>query len=364
MNRTIRSFLAVPVICVIASCQSPLPSARNDSLKTYRHPFEMDEPRENLSFPATTMSATPTPAQPPQGESPRVPLQRALPPEALAPSQDETTKSERSSDTIIENAQNAATQHPAAQAFINAVQFYHFDPGAVYEVVTAPGRITMLHLRPGEEIKHLAAGDTSRWLIDVVGAGNAESTNTGVWPNDAPAKTDRVSVLIKPRFPLLQTNLVIATNEREYLIDLRSFEKTYHSAVEWTYPQAPVVFSSQTRQRIALPARASNTRNFIYSLQAPPGGLPPWAPEAVYDDGHRVYVQFAPSINDFRRPPLYLLDDEGMARMVNYRTDGNRYVVDELFERAALRIGNERVVIQRTLPRPSAELTSGRNSRS
>jgi len=177
-----------------------------------------------------------------------------------------------------------------------------------------------------------------------------------LWPAEKKPEPGIVVVLVKPRFPLIETNLVITTNERDYMIDLKSKEKTYHSAVEWTYPQQrTTVFASSTQQSpTAQPAPDTGVRNFIYSLQAPPGGIPDWAPQAVYDDGHRVYVEFHPSINDIRRPPLYLLGADGTAQMVNYRSEPNRYVVDELFDCAALRMGTERVVIRRTLPRPSA----------
>jgi len=196
----------------------------------------------------------------------------------------------------------------------------------------------------------LAAGDTSRWLIDIVGAGDLDSTANGLCPDKSVVETQRVSVLIKPRFPALRTNLVIATNERTYLIDLKSLEDTYHSAVEWTYPQ-PMTYVPPKRTRSTV-AAASDTgpRNFVYTLWTPSGQLPAWAPEAVYDDGHRTYIQFAASINDHERPPFYLLDANGKAQMVNYRTEARRYVVDQLFDRATLRLGSLYVVILRAPP--------------
>jgi len=289
------------------------------------------------------------------GEKPEIPLRRPLPPPV--PSTSEPQATAPTASETIEDARSSATQHPSEEHFINAVQVYDFLPGAVYEVITAPGFVTMLYLRPGEELKHLAAGDTSRWLIDTVAAGDTDSRVNGLSSDDHVSVAGRVSVLIKPRFPLLQTNLVIATNERIYLIDLKSQEETYHSAVEWTYPSSPTVFPVQKESRKPEPAvRESGVRNYLYSLKAPPGGLPPWAPRAVYDDGHRVYVEFDPSIEDLQRPPLYLLDPDGMGRMVNYRTESNYYVVDQLFDRAALRIGSERVVIERVRPRPNTRV--------
>jgi len=353
MNQMIRAFLTGVMLCTVFGCESPTPSVPYDYLTTYRRPSEMKTSVPTTPYSHARLAPAPISTQEPEGDKPEIPLRRPLSPQPPAAPVAEGPKP--TPDDIINGATGGATQHPSQAGFINAVQFYHFQEGALYEIMTAPGFLTILRLRPGEDLQHLAAGDTSRWLIDIIGAGNADSNANGLWPSETQPESGRVCVLIKPRFPGLKTNLIIATNERTYMIDLKSSEETYHSAVEWTYPQPPTVLPSPTKPAPpAVPVDDRHTRNFLYSLQAPARGLPPWAPEAVYDDGHRVYVQFHSSINDVRRPPLYLLDSDGTARMVNYRTEPNRYVVDELFDRAALRIGNERVVIERILPRPAA----------
>ncbi|MCO6439402.1 MAG: TrbG/VirB9 family P-type conjugative transfer protein [Phycisphaerae bacterium] len=353
MNRTTKLLAITTVLCATAGCVLFSPRSPYDNVTPYRSPYAMELENANRPRPAALPAAAPVLTDQTSGEKPEIPLRRPLPTPAPSTSDPQVTAPPASE--IIEGARNSATQHPSEKHFINAVQVYDFVPGAVYEVITAPGFVTMLYLRPGEELKHLAAGDTSRWLIDTVAAGDADSRVNGLSSDDHVSVAGRVSVLIKPRFPLLQTNLVIATNERIYLIDLRSQEQTYHSAVEWTYPSSPTVIHAESVSRERQPtARKNGVRNYLYSLKAPRGGLPPWAPQAVYDDGHRVYVEFDPSIDDHERPPLYLLDPDGMARMVNYRTESNYYVVDRLFDRAALRIGSQRVVIERVRPRPNA----------
>jgi type IV secretion system protein TrbG len=332
------------------------PSRSKHGVTTYRTPFEMA-----LARYSQTGAATPPPVAEPQtpGDQPEVPLQRPLPAEEpTAPDASEPTPEE-----IIDRSREQATQRPSATSFINAVQVYQFDPGAVYEVFAAPTFVTMLHLRPGEELRQVTAGDTSRWLVDIVEAGDADAHALGFRSSPTRPNQTRIAVIIKPRFPGIRTNMIISTNERIYLIDLKSLEETYHSAVAWTYPQ-PMRAAAPTPKSNPYTASGDerNAGNYVYALQAPPGGLPPWAPHAVYDDGHRVYIEFPPSINDHERPPLFLLDSDGIARMVNYRSEPNRYVVDQLFDRAALRIGRQRVVIQRTLPRPSAPNGHGTNA--
>lgn len=352
MNRMIRPLSIVIATLVVAGCTSPASYSPYDYVRPYRTAAEMEGEFADRPRPAVSHAHAPVLTDRSSGDRPQIALRRPLPdPEKI---ESDSSPSDPSVSKIIENARDDATQHPSEKRFINAVQVYAFVPGAIYEVITTPGFVTMLYLKPGEELKHLAAGDTSRWLIDVVSAGDNDAHADGVLHRDAPPSPGRVSILIKPRFPGLQTNLVVATNERIYLIDLKSHDETYHSAVEWTYPKSPVVFrTDKVSPKQKPPVRESGIRNYLYTLKAPPNGLPSWAPRSVYDDGHRVYVEFDPSIDDLERPPLYLLDSDGIARMVNYRTESNYYVVDRLFDRAALRIGSERVVIERVRSRPN-----------
>ena len=73
----------------------------------------------------------------------------------------------------------------------------------------------------------VAAGDTVRWII-----GDTES-GTGA--------TKKVHILVKPTRPDLVTNLVINTDRRTYLMELRSTEKTYMASVSWQYPEDQLI---------------------------------------------------------------------------------------------------------------------------
>ena len=79
----------------------------------------------------------------------------------------------------------------------------------------------------------IAAGDTARWII-----GDTES-GSGV--------TRRVHVLVKPSRADITTNLVVTTDRRTYMLELRSGQKPYMPAVAWAYPQS-------LSQRQAMPA--------------------------------------------------------------------------------------------------------------
>lgn len=300
MNRTkIETIGALALLLSCAGCFSTRP---RDHLIVLRQPWQMIEPvPQRLPLPVASEETEAVP-EADEGDttadSPKRPL-----------TQPETPEVDATAAEVIEEARRHATQQPSAEAFVDAVQVYDYEPGAVYEVITAPGFVTVLRLRLGEEILHLAAGDTSRWLIEAITSGVTDPqgslADTLLVEPRLPQAT-RVSVLIKPRRPLIQTNLVIATNQRTYLIDLKSVDVTaYHSVVEWTYPKEATHKLSVIRSSAFL-ARDDGTRNYAYLIKTPPGNVPRWTPVSVYDDGHRVYVRFPKGIDDLRRPPVGL----------------------------------------------------------
>jgi type IV secretory pathway VirB9-like protein len=67
-----------------------------------------------------------------------------------------------------------------------------------------------------------------------------------------------------------------------------------------------------------------------------------WRPQQVYDDGAKVHLVFPAGIAAGELPPLFLLDAAGKGGLVNYRVEGRQIVVDRLFDRAELRLGDKR----------------------
>ena len=242
----------------------------------------------------------------------------------------------------VENANAAARVEPRREGYFNAIQIYPWSEGALYQVYAAPGQITNIALEPGESLTGagpIAAGDTARWII-----GDTES-GSGV--------TRRVHVLVKPSRAGISTNLIITTDRRNYMIELRSGEKPYMPAVSWAYPQPP---ASQRQNVPATPViPAVSARNYRYGLT---GDTPPWRPVSVYDDGRRVYVEFPRGIVQGEMPPLFVIGPGGEAQIVNSRTYQHILIVDRLFGAAELRLGSsdrqQTVRIVRTDGRPSS----------
>ncbi|MGV6875375.1 P-type conjugative transfer protein TrbG [Pseudochelatococcus sp. B33] len=242
----------------------------------------------------------------------------------------------------VTNANAAARVEPRREGYYNSIQIYPWSEGALYQVYAAPGQITNIALEPGENLTGagpIAAGDTARWII-----GDTES-GSGV--------TRRVHVLVKPTRADISTNLVITTDRRTYMIELRSGENPYMPAIAWAYPTPPA------SQRQAAPATpiipAAAARNYRYNLT---GATPPWRPVAVYDDGRRVYIVFPRGIAQGELPPLFVLGPEGEAQIVNSRIHQNILIVDRIFAAAELRLGSgerqQTVRIVRTDGRPAS----------
>ncbi|WP_456299489.1 P-type conjugative transfer protein TrbG [Paracoccus onubensis] len=240
----------------------------------------------------------------------------------------------------VASANLAARIEPRREGYYNAIQVYPWSEGALYQVYAAPGQITDIALEPGEDLTGagpIAAGDTARWIIG--------DTESGSGPNR------RVHVLVKPTRPDISTNLVIATDRRSYMLELRAGEETWMPAVSWHYP---VSSSSATQRRSApavpaIPGKAA--RNHRYGLS---GANPPWRPVSVFDDGRRVYVVFPPGIAQGEMPPFFVIGPDGAPEIVNSRIHGNVLIVDRLFGVAELRLGSgerQQVVrIHRLLP--------------
>jgi type IV secretion system protein VirB9 len=237
-------------------------------------------------------------------------------------------------------ANAAARIEPRRGGYFNAVQIFPFSPGALYQVYAAPGQITDIALEPGEQLVGsgpVAAGDTTRWIV-----GNTES---------GMGAEQRVHIMVKPTRAAIETNLVVNTDRRTYLIELRSREKPYMPSVAWYYPEDDVAQDKRVPATPLIPTR--NQRRYRYAIE---GDSPPWRPLGVYDDGRKIYIEFSPGIGQGEMPPLLVIGQGGQPEIVNYRAYGNLLIVDRLFAAAELRLGDEKqqvVRIVRSDGRPS-----------
>ena len=225
----------------------------------------------------------------------------------------------------VEVANQAARVQPRREGYYNAVQVFPYSSGALYQVYVAPGQVTDIALEPGEQLTGsgpVAAGDTVRWIV-----GDTES---------GAGDTRRVHILVKPTRPAIETNLVVNTDRRTYLIELRANERPYMPSVAWFYPESRTTSARAVPPAPVLPEMAQ--RRYRYAID---GDSPPWRPLNAYDDGRKVYIEFSRGIVQGELPPLFVIGPDGKPEIVNYRTYGNVLIVDRLFAAAELRLGGE-----------------------
>ena len=204
-------------------------------------------------------------------------------------------------------------------------------------------------LQEGEQLVGsgpVAAGDTVRWII-----GDTES-GTGA--------TKKIHILVKPTRPSLQTNLVINTDRRTYLLELRSTAKTYMASVSWQYPEDQLIALHRQNKEAEVAAPLATgidlaALNFRYAIE---GDNAPWKPLRAFDDGVKVYIEFPSGIGQGEMPPLFVVGPAGGSELVNYRVRSHYMVVDRLFPAAELRMGDKdsarRIRISRTDGKPKS----------
>ena len=238
----------------------------------------------------------------------------------------------------VSRANAEARIAPTREGYVNAIQVWPFTDGALYQVYAAVGRVTVIALQPGEDLVTVAAGDTVRWIVGDTSSGGADL---------------RVNVLVKPIRSGLNTNLVITTNRRTYLLELTSTEKTWMASVSWDYPKDRMLALQRQAQAASAAAPVDTglsleNLRFRYVIS---GSTPPWKPLRAFDDGEKVYIQFPGGISQGELPPLFVIGAQGDGQLVNYRFRSPYYIVDRLFGAAELRLGADKgdvVRIERT----------------
>jgi P-type conjugative transfer protein TrbG len=239
---------------------------------------------------------------------------------------------------VIDRANRAAQQGPDETAYVNAIQEYIYAPGTLYQLYTAPMRVTDIALRPGERIiGQPVTGDVVRWVCAV-----GKSAADGI---------EQQHIYLKPTRPGLHTNLVINTNERSYFLELHSYKDTYMAAVQWRYPQqelarlAEETSANAALRRNAAPVTSLENLNFDYRIEVE-DEAPPWTPTQVFDDGRRTFIRFPRAMLVREAPVLFVVRDD-QTQLVNYKVQREMYVVDRLLDLAELRVGQDEQEIVR-----------------
>ena len=199
-----------------------------------------------------------------------------------------------------------------------------------------PLRTTDIQLQPGETITDVAMGDTERWMATPAASGDPR--------NPVP------HLSLKPQAPGIETNLTIYTTKHIYHLTLRSRGSHAMQEVEFYYPDELLTAmkeadsaAAKSKQEAADPLGDSDNivkvanvdpaaLNFAYTVA---GGNVAWKPIRAFDDGSHIYIQMPAGMKTSEAPALLVNAGSG-TQMVNYRVEGNYYVVDRLFSDAIL----------------------------
>jgi P-type conjugative transfer protein TrbG len=215
-------------------------------------------------------------------------------------------------------------------------------------IVCAVLQVCDVALQAGEQVNSINLGDTARWTVEpaVTGSGAGEVQH----------------LIIKPLDVGLETSMVVTTNRRSYHLKLRSHRSQYMPQVSFTYPEEAMAKweaikarEGRDRDDRTLPETREYMGNLSFDYEV--SGSVAWKPVRVYNDGRKTVIQMPSTMAQTEAPALLVVrkdggvftDDETV--MVNYRVQGDRYIVDSVFDKAILIAGvgssQDRVTIQR-----------------
>ena len=227
-------------------------------------------------------------------------------------------------------------------------------------LVCAPLRVCAIELESGEHLQSQPQiGDSRRWEITPVLSGSG---------------LDETPILIvKPIEAGLETDIIVPTDKRTYVVRLVSDPTRFVSRLAFQYPDEDrakwVAFAARQDEakrnaetvaevrrekdkKASVLPMADNAVERLY-LDYKLSGDEHLRPDHVFDDGQHTYLIY-PNDGRFRELPTLLLVVNGKSELVNFRVDGSRYIVDRLFDKAILVVGvgkkQTRVTITRETP--------------
>ena len=206
-------------------------------------------------------------------------------------------------------------------------------------IVCAVLQVCDIQLQPGEQVNSIHLGDQVRWQVEpaITGGRGHEIQH----------------LIVKPLDVGLETSLVVTTNRRTYHMRLRSHRREFMPRVSFTYPEDAMAKWDEIKNREshAMEIRDSRTMpqtgeylgdlDFAYKVS----GSAAWKPVRVYNDGQKTIIQMPSIMAQTEAPTLLLLRKEGgwfskdETDIINYRLQGDRYVVDAVFDEAVLIAG-------------------------
>lgn len=215
-------------------------------------------------------------------------------------------------------------------------------------IVCAVLQVCDVALQAGELVNSIQLGDTARWTVEPAVSGSGA--------------TEVMHLILKPMDVGLETSLIVTTNRRSYHLKLRSHRTAYMPQVAFTYPEEALAQwealktrAGVERQEKTLPQTGEYLGDLSFDYEI--DGSVAWKPVRVFNDGRKTIIEMPKAMQQTESPSLLVVrkdgglftDDETV--IVNYRVQGNRYIVDTVFDKAILIAGvgrsQDRVTITR-----------------
>lgn len=216
-------------------------------------------------------------------------------------------------------------------------------------IVCAVLQVCDVSLQAGEQVNSIQLGDTARWTVEpaISGTGTSEVQH----------------LIIKPMDVGLETSLIVTTNRRAYYLKLRSHRTEYMPQVSFTYTEDALAKwdairsrEGKDRQDKTIPQTGEYLGDLSFEYDV--DGSTSWKPTRVYNDGRKTIIEMPQTMAQTEAPTLLVIRKEGGLLsdddtvMVNYRVQGDRYIVDTVFDKAILIAGvgsnQDRVTITKT----------------
>ncbi|MDR1579803.1 MAG: TrbG/VirB9 family P-type conjugative transfer protein [Synergistaceae bacterium] len=225
-------------------------------------------------------------------------------------------------------------------------------------IVCKPLRLTDIELEPGEKVRNVHISDSARWMVS-----SAQSGTDGELA---------AHVIVKPLAPDIAANMLIHTDRRTYSLEFVSgVEGQFMPYVGFVYPDVPsamkaadaeswnrllaaykraddVKAAEEASRKPEITARTVDPENIYtkYTIKVVKGKNIPWKPTSAYDSGGHTYIVM-PAKMSVTESPAFFIKTNGKEKLTNYRVEGDRYIVDRLFDIGILQVGGDRVAIYR-----------------
>jgi type IV secretion system protein VirB9 len=222
----------------------------------------------------------------------------------------------------------------------DVVARYEYVDGGVYGVRTGLGIATTIELDPADNVLDNSVGFNGGW--DIVRRGNV--------------------FYVKPRNVDVDTNLLVRTTRRNYIIELqvvatdwRKLDEARRRGVQYRvvfdYPKDEASPVTPTEEVTQVSAAIEPRRAYHYGYEVSTRTRRDWLrPSAVYDDGQFTYIRLPnpDNIPSGNWPSVFARHDRHEEDfVVNSSIEGNTIVVHGIYPFLVIRHGDDVVGLRR-----------------